>query len=74
MKKVKIFKIQRSIVTGHECEQMLIYDESRDYYSQHPLTDDIRKLMGKSLKIYVEGVVQKDGMLRIGRKVKERAW
>jgi hypothetical protein len=68
LKESTLFKIQRSITTSHEREQMLVYNNDRSIVFQSILTPDIARLMGTEPKIFAYGTL-KDGIITIYEKV-----
>ena len=67
----RIFKMQRTL--NHD-ETVLIYDESKEYRAEMPLTEPIKKLMGRDYKIYIKGYVDTDGLLHISGKIAPQKW
>jgi hypothetical protein len=68
--KRRIFKIQRDI-GGEMC---LVYDKSREYGGQIPMTDELAAMMGDDAKIYVKGHIAEDGLLLINGKTRPQEW
>ena len=55
-----IVKVQRSIVTGFPKPVVLVYNKSRAYMFQGPLTKDVRKLLGKRFKAFFHATATKN--------------
>ncbi len=70
-----IFKLQRPIVSSDGNDDVLVYDESREYEGVVPMDDGLRGLFGSDHKIFVEGTVGEGGMLLLSpNKVQDPNW
>ena len=68
--KEQVFKIQMPIVGN----TILVYNKHQEYFSQLPITKDLKKFMNGELKKYVYGYVNKDKELVIEREAPEQEW
>jgi len=51
---IKIVKIQRSLAGSTDEEQVLIYDKTKEFLYEGPLTGDVNRFMGEDDKVYGE--------------------
>lgn len=62
---VRVVKIQRSLAGSSDEDMMLVYDETREFTYEGPLTGDVARLMEDDVKIYAEAALipnlDKDG-------------
>ena len=65
-----LFKVQRSFGD----EMALVYNKSRRYLIEVPLTDDIREFMGDDMKVYAKGFIDANKMINLYERVAEQDW
>lgn len=65
-----IVKIQRPLMTTEGTPPALIYNRSRNIYTQVPFTSVEVLFEPDELKIYVKAHLDKDGQLSLGRKLR----
>lgn len=69
-----IFKIQRPLFTNDPEPKVKIYDETREFEGEVPLTPHLFQFFEDELKVYVEGHIDEEGVLTIIHKVEEQDW
>lgn len=69
----QIFKIQKPINSSVNSSLLLIYNEDYSIYSEMNITQELAKLLGTNLKIYVLAKIE-DGILCIKEKVENQIW
>jgi len=68
-----IVKLQRSLVTRENKEQMFLYNEDRSVCYQGALTSSVRKLMNGKNKVHVEADL-KNGLSVLNDIVPNQEW
>ncbi len=82
MRRKIIFKLQRSLETFEDLEQVLIYNEDRSIMGQMTLTEDVLALfpdeavegIGFPHKIFVKGIIDKKGVVDIKSVADYQDW
>lgn len=77
-----VFKLQRSIETSEDLEQVLIYNEDRSIEGQMTLTEDVLALfpdepiegIGVPHKIFVKGTINRKGVVDIKSVADHQDW
>lgn len=72
--KKEVFKIQRPIINHKPSQVILIYNKRKSVYGEITITQEIAKLMGTEMKIYVKGYVDSQGIFQIEEKVTPKRW
>lgn len=70
----EIFKIQKPVRSSVPDAPCMIYNSDRSKFGHVELTPEISRLLGSSLKIYVRGYVDDDGILQIESRVHKQRW
>ena len=68
-----IVKVQRSIVTGHDKPQVLIYNKSRSILYQQDMTRSLSRLFGEEFKIYMAAELKKT-KLHLMYRTERQSW
>ena len=75
MTDMQTWKIQRSLYTNADVDQVLIYNKDRSVEGQMPLTENVLRLFPEgSHKIFVRGVMNKNGSIDIRAVIEDQDW
>jgi hypothetical protein len=69
-----IVKVQQSLFTTEDNQQVLVYDERQSVLYQQEMTPELRGLLGSKPKIYCRAQLRADGKLVLGQVVRPRHW
>lgn len=69
-----IFKLQRPLFTTEEEPKILVYNQSRSWEGQIPITPELLALFGDQAKIYIIATPQDDGKLIPIELISEQPW
>jgi hypothetical protein len=74
MAKSMIVKVQLAIVSSSEQQTMLVYNQGRAYMFEGPVTEDVKKLMGRRYKKYFHSHLDGEGCIVLDKEAPTQLW
>lgn len=74
--KQEVFKLQWPVRTTSFRPTIMVYNESRSWQGHLPITPELAELFdgGKKLKVYVVGIPNEHGMIRVISGISDQPW
>lgn len=69
-----LVKVQQSIATGHDKQQVLVYNQDRSIFAQFDMTPDLKRALKGDLKSYWFATLRPNGELTLDRRTGWRTW